>query len=238
MTAININTDALVVLTNKLEKMRRSDLPIAVMNTLNSAAFDVKMNTMIKATDKEFIKRRPSFWKAKSKVFKASGWDIEAMQSMVGFVGSEQAVEDLEQQQEGGEIDGRSFIPTKQARVSKNERKMVRANARLAAIKKIVDPRDVDGASDAQKFRKSAIHAGVGGHVRGTGKWDDLIWRVNAMPEQGETMKLTALYTYESGRAVRITATDFMGKAADMTAKKIPDIYAKEAQRRFEKAMK
>ena len=41
---LNINSDAVVKFTNKLEKMKKFDLPIAIRVTLNDAAFDVKQN--------------------------------------------------------------------------------------------------------------------------------------------------------------------------------------------------
>ncbi|MBL4809315.1 MAG: hypothetical protein JKY43_04565, partial [Phycisphaerales bacterium] len=42
----NVNTDAVVSLTNKLEKLHKSAFPVAVRGTLNSAAFDVKQKSM------------------------------------------------------------------------------------------------------------------------------------------------------------------------------------------------
>lgn len=39
---LNVNTDATVALTNKLEKLHKSAFPVAVRSTLNSAAFDMK----------------------------------------------------------------------------------------------------------------------------------------------------------------------------------------------------
>ena len=46
---LNVNTDAVVALTNKLEKLHRSAFPVAVRSTLNSAAFDMKKDTILKS---------------------------------------------------------------------------------------------------------------------------------------------------------------------------------------------
>jgi hypothetical protein len=86
---------------------------------LNKAAFDVKQNTMLKSAEASFVKRQPNFFKANSRVEMASGWDLDKMQATVGFNSSglkggsnNHAVEDLEQQERGGTIKSRSFIPT------------------------------------------------------------------------------------------------------------------------------
>ena len=107
---LNVNTDAVVAFTNKLEKLNRSAFPVAVRTALNSAAFHMKKDAIINSAKDNFIQRKPSFFKANSKVLPANGFDVNTMQSKVGFTGNSQAVEDLEQQEQGGTIKGRSFL--------------------------------------------------------------------------------------------------------------------------------
>lgn len=128
MAQFNINTDAAVRWTNKLEKLHRSALPVAIRNTLNSAAFDVKQKTLLTETSSEFVNRNKTFFKAKSRVLKAKGFNTKTMSASVGFIGADknQAVEDLEKQERGGQIGGRAFIPIDTARVSKNNSKNIR----------------------------------------------------------------------------------------------------------------
>lgn len=239
MNVLNVNTDSSVILTNKLERMRRHDLPLAIRGTLNSAAFDMKKRTIERSTDETFTKRRKNFFKSKSRVFKASGFDIKTMKSTVGFVGDDQAIDNLEKQEEGGQIGGRSYIPKDPARVSRSQKKMVRANARLSKIKKIVNPANVSGANKGQRFVKSVIFAGKGGHVLGELQGKEILWRVNSLnrDELGR-FKLTPLYSYKSGRKVNVDSTHFMQKAADYTTDRMDEFYFQNAQRRFEKALR
>ncbi len=59
----NINTDASVMLVNKLEQLHRSAFPLAVRGTLNAAAFDVKMKTLDESATQNFERRSPTFFK-------------------------------------------------------------------------------------------------------------------------------------------------------------------------------
>ena len=82
---LNINSNAVVSYTNTLEKLHKSAFPVAIRETLNSAAFDVKKNTMPLSAKKSFIERQPTFFKANSKVDKATGFNTSTMKSTVGF---------------------------------------------------------------------------------------------------------------------------------------------------------
>jgi len=235
---LNVNTDALVILTNKLEKLNRSAFPVAVRSTLNSAALDMKQKTIISSSDDNFIKRKPSFFKAASKVNFATGFAVNSMSSTVGFKGDSQAVDDLEQQEKGGDIDSRSFVPMNPARVGGAYKKNIRPNARLKALK-IVDAKNAKGANDKEKFIKSVIHAGVGGAVLADYKDKKIVWRVNSLNKTDlKTLKLTPLYTYEKGRKVKVDRTDFIKEAAAVTQQKIDGFYIASAQKQFDKALR
>lgn len=236
---IDINSDALVVHTAKLERMRKYDLPLAIRGTLNSAAFDMKTKTIPISAGRNFVQRKKTFFKSKSRVKTAQGFDIKTMESVVGFVGDDQAIDNLEQQESGGVIGGRSYIPQKPARISNSQKKAVRANARLSRIKNIVDPRKVGGANDKERFVKSVIHAGKGGHVLGEVRGKRVLWRVNSLKRTSDgKFKLTPLYSYKDGRTVNVRATRFMTEASDITKKKLDELYYQNAQRRYDKAMK
>jgi hypothetical protein len=84
----DINTKAVVIFTNKLEKFRKSALPAAIRNTLNSAAFDVKQKTMPVSAEKNFVRRKPNFFKANSKVVMAQGREVKGLKAIVGFTSS------------------------------------------------------------------------------------------------------------------------------------------------------
>jgi hypothetical protein len=188
---LNIQAQGLDILANKLEKINRSAFPVAVRQTLNSAAFDLKQNTMPQITGSLFVKRKPNFFKANSKVFPAKGFEVKNMRATAGFVGKDQAIDDLEQQEIGGRIKSRSFIALDTARVSK---------------------------SPCQQFVRAAIKAHQQGALL-IGNFDDkTVFRVDDITPSGIggagiVMKLTPLYSYKQGRSVQVGATGFMQKA-------------------------
>jgi hypothetical protein len=239
---LNIDNDALVKLTNTLEKLHKSAMPVAVRTALNSAAFDVKTNTLLKTTNKKFTTRQKNFFKANSRVEQAQGFDLRSMQATIGMVegglkgGNNYAVKDLEQQESGGMIDGKSFIPLKSARSGGSNAKAVRPQNRLSGIKNIVNARNAKGVNNKQKFVKSVIHAGVGGHVLVDINGKRILWRVNSLNKtSGGNFKLTALYSFEKNRKVKVNNRNFMKESALWSGSKIEQHYIKAAEKQIAK---
>ena len=239
-TAFNINTDAAVVMTNKLEKLHRSALPVAIRRTLDGAAFDVKKRTLLSTTEKTFEQRKETFFKAKSRVFKAKGFNVKTMKSTIGFIdGDEQAVDDLEKQEKGGKIGGRSFIPLDSARTSNILSKNVRKKDRISGIKGIVDSRKAKGVNKRQKFVKSVYYAGRGGYILAEWEEKQVLWRVNSLRKtKSGSFKLTALFSFEKGRDAMVKATHFMERSATKSQKMIPRIYQVEGMKQIKRLMK
>lgn len=241
MIQFNVNTDAAVKLTVKLEKLHKSAFPSAVRGTLNKLVFDVKTKTMPDQASKNFENRQPNFFKANSKFENAAGFDVSTMKATIGFIstglkgGNNFSVADLEQQEFGGTIKKKSFIPMKPARVGNSSTKVVRANARLNSLKRIVNSKNASGKNDKEKFRKSVYHAGVGGLVLGN-KNPAILWKVNSLKRlPGGVFKMTPLYTYKKGRSVKVSATHFEEKAAEQSTSKSDSFYFAEATRQFNK---
>lgn len=231
----NVNTDAVVKHTARLERLSKTAMPNVVRQTLNRAALDVKQTTMPASAKKEFVQRKASFFSANSRVEFAKGNNLSSMRAMVGFKGESQAIEDLEEQEQGGVISGRAFIPMKASRVANSDKKMVRANARLKSIK-IVDSKKASGKTEGQKFNKSVSFAGVGGFVLGHLAGNSILWRVNSLKRTAEgKLKLTAMYSYSKGRDVSISGTGFMESATHNTVKKIENIFKSEAEKRIQR---
>lgn len=242
-TVININSDALVRFSNKLERMGKSALPTAVRSALNKAAFDVKTKTMPDSANDAFIQRKPNFFKANSKVVMARGSDLRTMKATVGFIGKgtpDRAVEDLEQQEHGGDIGGRSYIPLKQARTGGNWRKNVRASNRISDIKgKVVDSRNVKGRNAREQFIKSAVHAGKGGFVLGdrrTAGGNRILFQVRSMKRIKGQMKVKSvpMFALKSGRKVKPKATHFMERASMKSARHIEQHFITAAKRQLQ----
>jgi len=235
---LNINTSAVVEWTNKLEKMHRSALPVAIRTTLNSAAFDVKKNTLLSIVDKTFDKRQANFFRANSKVDIAKGFNVNSMEAIVGMKATgraDKAVKELLQQEKGGSIE-RSFIPLSQSRVGKSHIKSVRKQNRLSNLDQLKLARNSKAKTKTGRFHSTIEHAGVGGVFMDknpkSGKM--IVWRVNSLrrTKSGQP-KLTPLYSFNPGRRVRINATHFMERASKMSAQRLPEFFVKEAQKQI-----
>lgn len=229
MSQININTDAAVVMTNKLEKMHRSALPLAIRSSLNSTAFYLKQRALIDETKKEFVNRSPNFFKSKSRVVTARGFSVNSMKSMVGMVGKDQAVEDLNQQEHGGDIKGRSFIPMDQARTSKSSKKNVSQSNRMATIQ-------FGAIKRVRKGQKRKLMIAV--HKAGVGKKIIYGKTMFAIKSIGKgAFRATPIYSFKKNRSVRVKATHFMKKASLRAIAKMPRFYNEAGKKQIKRLM-
>lgn len=235
----NINLSEVVKYTNTLEKMHRSALPVAARGTINKAAFHVKQKTMPVSAKKHFIHRKPNFFRANSKVQMAKGFNMKSMKSIVGFTTANagynhHAVQELQQQEYGGIITNRSFVPLQGARVGNSDQKQVQSGSRLSSIKKIYNVKNANGRNRKQQFIKTAVHAGAGGFVMG-GVSKQMLFKIESIRKiEGRTViNKKALYSYDSGRSVEIEETGFFREASLNSAKLLPQFFQEEAQRQF-----
>jgi hypothetical protein len=239
---LNINIDAVVKFTNILEKMHKSALPVAIRQTLNDAAFDVKKNTMPQTATSKFTQRQKNFFMANSRVEVATGFDLKTMRSTVGFYenrlvnqSTNYAVKDLEKQETGGTIHGKTFIPTVFARRGKSNTGLVKPNARLSKIRKsnIINAKDMRGQyhklTKHQQFIVAAKRAGIGGFVI----YNDLLLMINGI--DGKTINAAPLYSVKKSRSVNVSRTSFMRSASEISGRKLPHFYVKNAQKQMEK---
>ncbi len=229
MIKFDVNTDGIAWYTNQLEKMHQSAFPNAVRGTLNSLAFDVKQKTMPIQVQKEFVNRNKTFFKANSRVEKAKGFDVDSMQSIVGFKAhsntkNNKAVDELEQQEYGGLIKDRKLIPLRGARVSKDNKRMVSSKNRLSKLK----ARQIRKSSK-KSFVKDVHKAGKGNFIR-TEKSILLITSIRK-----NVFKFKRIYKINNSKTVKIDRTGFMKTASLKSLAKAELIYIKEAQRQFER---
>lgn len=256
---LNINTDAAVVFTNTLEKLHRSALPVAIRGALNDVAFDVKLKTMPQETNNAFVKREPRFFKANSAVDQATGFNVNTMKSTVGFFenklshqSTNYSVKDLEQQEYGGTIKGRTFVPMKQARGSRG---LVKPNLRIRQLANVIKATDskVSKRNAKQRFIRAAIVAKtlnpgaafMSGNVHNGSK---TIFKVEelhtATRGQGSFgsrklfIKLTPIYRVKNNRALAINKTNFMQRASMGSALRLEDFYIERAKKQIEKYLK
>jgi hypothetical protein len=232
----DINSKEVVQLTAKLERLNATIMPKVVASTLNELAFDVKQKELSKSANKNFINRKPKFFDVFSKVDKARGNTLSSLRAEVGMKSNgNKAVEELKEQEHGGVIKSRSFIPTEQARVGASIKGLIRSNARLKKIK-FANVKDAKGVSEEQKFAKTVAHVGKGGLVLAEKDGKQTLWRVNSLNRSADgKFKLTPLYTYEKGRSAKIKSTKFFLEATNATYPKALKFYTQQAEREYSK---
>lgn len=240
---LNINTSATIKLVAQLGKISRSALPVAVRQTLTAAAFDVKQKTMPESSD-VFIHRKPTFFQSNSRAEAAKGFDINSMRSTVGFIpkpdAKDSSVSDLKQQEDGGNIDGRSFIPLKEDRVGGKWFGNVRAAGRYREFSgKIFDSKDSPGSSDKEKFIRAGLAASQrGGVIIGNKinrKGNKIAWIVSKQQrvKSNTEFKLKRLFSVKADREVRPPATHFMKKASVASASKMELFFIGYAEKKI-----
>lgn len=248
--AINVNSDELVKYARKLELASKKALPRAISNTLNSMAFDVKKRTLLAETEASFTNRNRTFFKRFSRVQMSRPGKIETMQAIVGMVSNgEQAGFDQTQQQQGGKIRGRTFVPLDSARVSGDNKRNVRPRFRIKNLTIHVDTAEARASDVKQRFVQSAVYAlerfGDSAnlkHQRDDGK--TFIYNVKRGGRDIKTrkfnIKVTPLYSVKEGRAVSIrNPKPFTLRASIKTQReKANKFFKKSAEREFKKIMR
>lgn len=251
---LNVNTDAVKQYSKALDKMHRSALPVAIRGALNNAAFDVKQNTMPRSSEKAFINRSKNFFKANSRVEPANGFNVNTMKATVGFLSSKLkgqnnfAVKDLEQQEGGGKIGGRDFVPLNTARSGKSKNKLVVPRNRLSAIKNVIQAAKVKSNDGRQRFIRAAAIAwklyGRNGFVLGNVRDGNVqtLSRIDGIRRNKSDghikIRRTPLYTYTDSRNVKVAGTNFMKRASYESGLKIERYYIEQAQKQINKVVK
>jgi len=110
MQAFNINNDDVVQMSNRLEQLHRSGLPVAVRQSLNEAAFQMKKHEIMRSFDRKFIVRKQAFIKNHTAFNRCKNtFEIREMYSEAGIrKGMSQAGDNLSKQEFGGRIHNRN----------------------------------------------------------------------------------------------------------------------------------
>ncbi len=239
---LNINTDEVVKFTNKLEKLHRSALPVAIRTALGDAAMNVKQKTMPKSFESHFVNRtHGSFFKANSRVIYPVGFNVNTMAAAVGFFenklvnqSTNWAVKDLEQQEDGGTINVKTFIPTVFARRGGTKKGLIKPNFRLKKIRsKIINANTLQGKNERQKYVLAANKAGVGGFVL----YKKILWQINSLKSSAK-IERTPIYSVSKGRNIKVKNTKFMEKASIETMKNMTSFYIAAAKKQIDRLTK
>lgn len=204
----NIDASDVVQLTNKLERMHKSSLPISARGALNDAAFDAKKRTIPEEFDEEFTVRKRNFITSHTRAIKSKNtFDIKKMEATAGVIkGKSKSGDQLKFQEKGGTIQDRGFIPTEFARIAEQPTKLVKRQ--LYYNKFVNNPKgqvDRNSKRTLIKTDKALLRVKKGG-----------IWDV----------------VYRLRGSVDIPKSPFIAPAAERTAKRIGEFFKKQAQRR------
>ncbi len=239
----NINSDDFIKFTNKLEKMHRSNLPIAIRETLNNTAFKMKGFGSTKGqigiqADKEFdYKRSKNLFKFMTGVQKAKGFDIGNMVSEAGIVkksGKDELAEGLAQQQKGGKIKS-GATPLNPSRTGKNVAKKVRKKSYLSRINTI---------NLINKKGKEFVAGAIRAHKAGrdvllkTKSGEQIIATVKKIVKKrsGIQFKMAWLYRVNRSGTVKLQKKrPFINRAAVQVMKSGPKEFEKQANKRIKK---
>ena len=219
MPAFDVNNDAAIALTAKLEKLHRSAFPVAVRGTLNDAAFKTK-SLIQKAAAGKFTIRQKNLFKKFVVVDKAKGFNLGDMSAKVGIDGhvskGRRTAEGLATQETGGTVKSRKLLPMNQARISGSYGKKLRAKNRFNRI-------NIAQAKNRKPGSKYVlIKKGRGGTVFDTSR-------------KG---KLTPVYHYRQTNKTQLSRRPFIRPSARLASKKMNKFYEAQAERQFKRLLK
>jgi len=245
---IDVNTNEMIALTNKLKQLHRSAFPLAVRGTLNDLAFDNKQNTLQSQVAKSFTIRKPSFFRAFSGVRKAGGgFDVKTMSSTVGMKSKGQiAGKNLLQQEIGGKLKGkRSLVPLDEVRVSRNKRKIVKKKFRTGkekgGLSKFTLHRSFmnNSSSKKQQFVKTVLHFAKEDKppnlfiINEAGK----LIQIKKIIKKGKYNVIVSekIYSYKHNRSINVKGRGYLRKSGKQSAAKVKVFYTKNARKQFKR---
>lgn len=220
MVRLDVNTDATIILTAKLEKLHKSAFPNAVRFSLNDVAFEAK-KLVPQNADKNFTIRQNNLFKRFVKVEKATGWDVKNMVSAVGVDANvpkgNKVAQGLATQETGGNIDGRKLTPHNLGRISGSYGKKVKAKNQFKNLDKIGTAKK--RVSGSKYFRIK------------NGSKETVFERVSKT-------KIVPVYNVRQTKISRVKAKPFIAPSAIQASKQMERIYYKNAQFQFRKYLK
>lgn len=245
----NVNTQACVVLVNKLEQLHKSAFPLAVRGTLNAAAFDVKTRTLDESATQNFIRRSTTFFKRFSGVNRATGWNIESMRAEVGMtaegggateLAARTAVANMEVQEEGGKItDGLEYLSA--SRISGNADNLVSASKRWKKTNVVRGNFSKKGTTKSRMIAAAFVALNekklqvvmINGR-----KFYRQVTAISKTAKGKIKIRSKLIYAVRNGNQKPITATHFSREAAERTIPRIPEFFIKEGQRQIDRIMR
>lgn len=244
---LDVNTNANIILTAKLERLNRSAFPSAVRSTLNDAAFEMKKTNILASAKVNMTIRNPTVFKKFTGVKRAAGFNVSSMYSEVGFIPKDgksgsKVPEGMEHNEVGG-IDNDGAMYLGKARTSNSLKKRVRRAARFDKSKLAKTGRSINIKSKKEGFMSKALaslydNAPV---MIKTSKGSFMV-KVTSISSGTKSRKLDIKMDFlmrgRTKNPARAKATHFNQEAAIKTSKQIEGFYNTNATFQFNKVLK
>lgn len=233
MKVVFLNKDTKKI-AKSLKQLHRSSFPVAVRETLNNTAFDVKKFEIKKSAKQNFIVRNERFFNKFSKVVKANGFNVNAMNSKVGMLDQPESA-NFHEQEVGGSVK-RKNIGLDNSRTSNSKDKKVRKPFWLEKGK-----RTINAGTIKPRNKKSFVVAAKKAHKKNKLlRFGRFIIKVNNVRKTKKGIKLTSKLLYSSvrDRKVDLKPTKFIEEAATAAAPRMKRHFQVAANKQFKKYFK
>ena len=216
---IDINSDDFVKMANKLEKVHKSALPVAIRQTVNDVAF----NARLEANDifnKQFINRtKGSFIKSHNVVNKSKNTlNIREIEAEVGIKkGKSNSGDFLHKHELGGSVKGKD-VPMDAARINSDRVRRIRRQHYKAIWGK------AEKGIVSRTPSKTII------------KTDKYLFSVSRKKKGKDSGEWKTLYAFD--QSFNLRKRPFLVKGGKKAMKGAPDIFYKHAVNRINKYMK
>lgn len=243
---LNVNTDAIIHLTAKLERLNKYAFPSAVRSTLNDSAFIMKKKNILASAKVNMTVRNPSFFRKFTGVEKAKGKDIDSMFSKVGFINTDpdpkkgqKAIIGMEHNEVGGS-DNKGAWYLRKTRGQNSLKRKVQMAKRFN--KGNLSKRHLGHKNNSSVLAMiSSFEEGKPVFIRsklGIG----YVVQVNKVDYEpgGKNRKISVdfLMRSRSKKEAKAKATHFNQEAAIKTSKQIEAFYIKNSEYQFNKVLK
>lgn len=242
----NVNTNASIILTAKLERLNKSAFPSAVRSTLSDMAFIMKKQNILNSAKKNMKVKNPIFFKKFTGVNRATGFNVNTMFSEVGFkntdpnpIKGKKAIQGMEH----NEVGGKDSTGAMYMKPTRNTRGLVKRTSRFNKGKVL---RLGKGSNSKDKYSSRFIANAYASleqkkafflYTKTKGKFLVSVKSIdkgNGKPD----VKLNFLMRSRRKNIAVAKATFFNKEAALLTHKSVDDFYTANANYQFAKALK
>jgi hypothetical protein len=238
---LDVNTNANIILTAKLERLNRSAFPSAVRSTLNDAAFEMKKKNILESAKLNMTVRNPAFFRKYTGVKRASGFSVKGMYSEVGFspineLKSRKALEGMESNEVGGaDNDGAMYVGK-----TRGSRGLVKRSERFKKGNLATGYKNAKkGKSNMMRLVSSKMENKP---VFINTKNGRFLVKVNSISsgrkDKKVDIKLDFLMRHRKKHTAHARATHFNKEAAIRTSKQMEGFYNKNATFQFNKVLR